>query len=125
MTPWGSGLVGTHPPPQPALTLPQGQGQDGSPGLEAFQSAKSLGERFSLRRSAEMLRSPVDMGSVGSSQTRDKGVSYVFIIVVKPSFKLTVTRIWSCPGSSYETPNVAKKPWLHEPASKGHDLLRP
>lgn len=86
MTPRGLGLAGTHPPPQPALTLPQGQGQDGSPGLEAFQSAKSLGERFSLRRSAEMLRSPADMGSVGSSQTRDKGVSYVFIIVVKPSF---------------------------------------
>lgn len=63
------------------------------------------------------------MGSVGSSQTRDKGVSYVFIIVVKPSFKLTVTRVWSCPGSSYETPNVAKKPWPREPASKGHDLL--
>lgn len=124
MTLRGLGLAGTHPPPQPALTLPQGQGQDGSPGLEAFQSAKSLGDRFSLRRSAETLRSPADMRSVGLSSPRDKGISYVFIIVVKPSSKLTVTRVWSCPGSSYKTPNVAQKPWPHEPASKGHDLLR-
>lgn len=72
MTPLRVGLAGTRPHPHPAtLTLPQGQGQDGSPGLEAFQSAKSLGDRFSLRRSAEMLRSPADMGSVGSSQPRD------------------------------------------------------
>lgn len=72
MTPWGVGLAGMRSPPPPAtLTLPQGQGQDGSPGLEAFQSAKSLGDRFSLRRSAETLRSPADVGSVGSSQPRD------------------------------------------------------
>lgn len=43
-----------------SLTFPQGHGQDGSPGLEAFHRAKSLGERFSLRRSAEMLRSPAN-----------------------------------------------------------------
>lgn len=72
VTPRRVGLAGTRPHPHPAtLTLPQGQGQDGSPGLEAFQSAKSLGDRFSLRRSAEMLRSPADVGSVGSSQPRD------------------------------------------------------
>lgn len=44
------------------LTFPQGHGQDGSPGLEAFHRAKSLGDRFSLKRSTEMLRSPVDTG---------------------------------------------------------------
>lgn len=49
-------------PPAPPWehTFPQGHGQDGSPGLEAFQRAKSLGDRFSLRRSAETLRSPAD-----------------------------------------------------------------
>lgn len=40
------------------FTFPHGESQEGSPGLEAFQSAKSLGKRFSLSRSAEMLRSP-------------------------------------------------------------------
>lgn len=44
---------------QPPLTFPHGHGQDGSPGLEAFHRAKSLAERFSLKRSAETLRSPV------------------------------------------------------------------
>lgn len=44
----------------PGRPLPQGHGQDGSPGLEAFHRAKSLGDRFSLRRSAEMLRSPAE-----------------------------------------------------------------
>lgn len=44
------------------LTFPHGDGQDGSPGLEAFHRAKSLGDRFSLRRSAETLRSPVQIG---------------------------------------------------------------
>lgn len=51
---------GTLPPALSVLTLPHGQGQDGSPGLEAFHRAKSLGDRFSLRRSAETLRSPED-----------------------------------------------------------------
>lgn len=40
------------------LTFPHGESQDGSPGLEAFHKAKSLGDFFSLNRSAEMLRSP-------------------------------------------------------------------
>lgn len=52
----------TPPPPSGALTLPHGHGQDGSPGLEAFHRAKSLGDRFSLKRSAETLRSPADTG---------------------------------------------------------------
>lgn len=59
-------------PPQPwpsrVLTFPHGHGQDGSPGLEAFHRAKSLGDRFSLKRSAEMLRSPVDTREGGAPQ---------------------------------------------------------
>ena len=39
-------------------TFPQGESHDGSPGLEAFHRAKSLGDFFSLSLSAEMLRSP-------------------------------------------------------------------
>lgn len=55
---------------QPGRPLPHGHGQDGSPGLEAFHRAKSLGDRFSLKRSAEMLRSPADMreGSLGATR---------------------------------------------------------
>lgn len=41
-----------------ALTFPHGESQEGSPGLEAFHRAKSLGDFFSLSLSAEMLRSP-------------------------------------------------------------------
>lgn len=41
------------------LTFPQGESHEGSPGLEAFHSAKSLGDFFSLNLSAEMLRSPM------------------------------------------------------------------
>ncbi len=40
------------------LTFPQGESQDGSPGLEAFHSAKSFCDLFSLSLSAEMLKSP-------------------------------------------------------------------
>lgn len=40
------------------LTFPQGESHEGSPGLEAFHRAKSLGDFFSLNLSAEMLRSP-------------------------------------------------------------------
>ena len=62
--------------PSRVLTFPQGHGQDGSPGLEAFQRAKSLGDRFSLRRSAETLRSPADTAGAGTrwmelSRSRD------------------------------------------------------
>lgn len=53
----------------PSLTFPQGHGQEGSPGLEAFHRAKSLGERFSLRRSAETLRSPVSEQGKGESDS--------------------------------------------------------
>lgn len=40
------------------LTIPQGDSQEGSPGLEAFQRAKSVGLFFSSCRSAETLSSP-------------------------------------------------------------------
>lgn len=40
------------------LTFPHGESHDGSPGLDAFHRAKSLGDFFSLNLSAEMLRSP-------------------------------------------------------------------
>lgn len=41
-----------------SLTFPHGESHEGSPGLEDFHKAKSFGECFSLKRSAEMLRSP-------------------------------------------------------------------
>lgn len=41
-------------------TLPHGESHDGSPGLDAFHKAKSLGDFFSLNLSAEILRSPVE-----------------------------------------------------------------
>ena len=53
------------PTPSQGPTFPHGHGQDGSPGLEAFHRAKSLGDRFSLRRSAETLRSPADAREAG------------------------------------------------------------
>lgn len=46
------------------FTFPQGESQDGSPGLEAFHRAKSFWDFFSLSRSAEMLRSPRDRISI-------------------------------------------------------------
>lgn len=61
-----AGPQGTRAPA--LLTFPQGHGQDGSPGLEAFHRAKSLGERFSLRRSAETLRSPA-VGGAGQGHS--------------------------------------------------------
>lgn len=39
-------------------TFPHGESHEGSPGLDAFHKAKSLGDFFSLNLSAEMLRSP-------------------------------------------------------------------
>lgn len=54
-------LLTVPAPNSGSLTFPQGQGQDGSPGLEAFHRAKSLGECFSLRQSVEMLKSPVNV----------------------------------------------------------------
>lgn len=61
--------TGNPPPPYPpptqpvrsrdrGLTFPHGESHDGSPGLDAFHKAKSLGDFFSLNLSAEMLRSP-------------------------------------------------------------------
>lgn len=41
-------------------TFPHGESHDGSPGLDAFHKAKSLGDFFSLNLSAEMLRSPAE-----------------------------------------------------------------
>jgi hypothetical protein len=40
------------------LTFPQGESHEGSPGLDAFQRAKSLVFFFSFNLSSEMLRSP-------------------------------------------------------------------
>lgn len=76
------------------LTFPHGLGQDGSPGFEAFHSAKSLGDRFSLRRSAETLRSPARTG-VGQ-----RGLD---AIAARPSDCLLCrgqARLWAlCPGA--------------------------
>lgn len=82
----------TPPRPSGELTLPHGHGQDGSPGLEAFHRAKSLGDRFSLRRSAEMLRSPVDMGD-GSLPLPAPPSGCAPLSVVEPALQLA-----ACPG---------------------------
>lgn len=48
-------------------TFPHGESHDGSPGLDAFHKAKSLGDFFSLNLSAEMLRSPVETSAQSTS----------------------------------------------------------
>ena len=45
------------------LTIPHGEFHDGSPGFEAFQRAKSFGERFSLSWSSETLSDPAQIKS--------------------------------------------------------------
>lgn len=49
------------------LTFPHGESHDGSPGLDAFHRAKSLGDFFSPSLSAETLRSPAG-GKEGAPQ---------------------------------------------------------
>lgn len=113
----GSACAVSHHGPWPCwgLTFPHGQGQDGSPGLEAFHRAKSLGDRFSLRRSAEMLRSPADRragrreGLVGGACQRvpshPKAVpgtcralltNFRLLSWSSTPFTLTLCRLWCC-----------------------------
>lgn len=99
-----------RPWPSEVLTFPHGHGQDGSPGLEAFHRAKSLGDRFSLKRSAEMLRSPADRregGAVSRACGRKaspqailgvgRSVLISVINLVEHSFTLALPRLCCCP----------------------------
>lgn len=65
------------------LTFPQGESHEGSPGLEAFHRAKSLGDFFSLNLSAEMLRSPTS-----TDRTHHR-------LKTKDALKPLVCRIWA------------------------------
>jgi hypothetical protein len=60
-------------PPSPGRPWPQGESQKGSPGLDCFQSAKSVGERFS---EVSKLHSP---SAASSAEPTAQGLSLQYV----------------------------------------------
>lgn len=100
------------------LTFPHGDSQDGSPGLEVFHRAKSFCERFSLRRSAEILKSPARQGSMRSRAIiyKHRNTSYRVTLNVRSCLQKSVPSpscraFWSPTASgtslAYECPELA------------------